>query len=89
MPAGPSQRLEGLAETGTISTIGFLTAAALRAAVPTGGLYPSDFVFWALRCERHRRALLHQPVSRSAGSNQPEARVSNTYAGLCLDGSWP
>ena len=46
------------------------------------------FLFsWALRCERHRRALPHQPVSRSAGSNQPEARVLNTYAGLCLDGS--
>ena len=63
--------------------------AALCPAVPTGGLYPSDFVFWALRCERHRRALLHQPVSRPAGSNQPEVCVSNTYAGLCLDGSWP
>ena len=50
----------------------------------------SRFLFsWALRCERHRRALPHQPVSRSAGSNQPEVCVSNTYAGLCLDGSWP
>ncbi len=48
----------------------------------------SRFLFsWALRCERHRRALPHQPVSRPAGSNQPEARVLNTYAGLCLDGS--
>ena len=46
------------------------------------------FLFsWALRCERYRRALPHQPVSRPAGSNQPEARVLNTYAGLCLDGS--
>ena len=48
----------------------------------------SRFLFsWALRCERYRRALPHQPVSRPAGSNQPEARVLNTYAGLCLDGS--
>ena len=30
---------------------------------------------------------LHQPVSRSAGSNRPEASVQSTYAGLCPDGS--
>ena len=72
-----------------IPPVGSTRFARLRWAVPTEGLYASDFVFWALRCERHRRALPHEPVSRSARSNQPEARRSKRSPRLKRGGVLP
>ena len=85
MPAGPSQRLEVLAETGTISTIGFLTAAALRAAVPAGGLgigavphgFRSSFRDWAAECSDAPREVCELALAH-VNSDRVEAAYRRT-----------